>query len=83
MYDIAALQAMYGANYGKVGTKAIYTWDAAPASSSSTGSRRAPDTGVTSTKKIFSTVWTQGATVTYDLSEFTQDQVDDLRPGHF
>ena len=25
MYDIAALQAMYGANYGKVSTKAIYT----------------------------------------------------------
>ena len=32
---------------------------------------------------IFSTVWTQGATVTYNLSNFVQDQIDDLRPGHF
>ena len=28
-------------------------------------------------------MWTQGALVTYDLSNFTQNQVDDLRPGHF
>ena len=36
-----------------------------------------------STKKIFSTVWTQGALATFDLSNFTKDQVDDLRPGHW
>ena len=85
MYDIAALQAMYGANYGKVSTKAIYTWnnDGQQFIDEGAGAAPAPNTGVTSTKKIFSTVWTQGATVTYDLSEFTQDQVDDLRPGQF
>ena len=38
---------------------------------------------MTSTNKIFSTVWTQGATATYDLSNFAQDQIDDLRPGHW
>jgi serralysin len=81
MYDIAALQAMYGANFSKVGTKSTYRWN-------ETGQQlidgaAAPNTGVTSTNKILSTVWTQGATVTYDLSNFTQNQVDDLRPGKF
>ena len=28
-------------------------------------------------------MWTQGAAATYDLSNFAQDQVDDLRPGHW
>ena len=53
-----------------------------PASRSING-EPAPNTGVSSTSKIFSTVWTQGAAATYDLSNFSQDQVDDLRPGHW
>jgi len=82
MFDIAALQAMYGANFGRLGTKVTYSWDIV------TGQQRidnesAPDTGVSSTKKIFSTVWTQGAAATFDLRAFAQDQVDDLRPGQF
>jgi len=80
MFDIAALQALYGANYGRVGTTAVYTWDPA------TGQQRingvaAPDTGTSATGKIFSTVWTQGATATYDLANLAGDQHDDLRPG--
>ncbi len=82
MFDIAALQALYGANFSKVGTNATYTWD------NTTGqefinNRIAPDTGVTATHKIFSTVWTDGAHTTYDLSNFVDNQVDDLRPGHW
>jgi serralysin len=82
MYDIAALQAYYGPNFGKVGSTAVYTWDAA------TGQQYindevAPNTGVTATNKIFSTVWTQGALTTFDLSNFNEDQVDDLRPGRW
>ena len=82
MYDIAALQAMYGANFSKVGTKATYRWNETTGQQLIDGVA-APNTGVTSTNKIFSTVWTQGATVTYNLSNFAQDQVDDLRPGHW
>lgn len=82
MYDIAALQAMYGANFSQVGTKATYTWNENTGQQLINGA--APlFTGTTATQKIFSTVWTQGATVTYDLSKFTQDQVDDLRPGQW
>jgi Ca2+-binding RTX toxin-like protein len=82
MYDIAALQAYYGANFDAVGTTALYTWD------NTTGQQYinrvvAPNTGTTITGKIFSTVWTQGATTTYDLSNFDGDQVDDLRAGEW
>jgi serralysin len=82
MYDIAALQALYGANYSKVGSQAIYTWDAV------TGQQlinnvAAPNTGVSSMKKIFTTVWTAGATATYDFSNFTEGGTLDLRPGQW
>jgi hypothetical protein len=82
MFDIAALQALYGANFSKVGSRATYTWDNATGQEFING-RNAPDTGVTSTHKIFSTVWTAGAVTTYDLSNFSDNQVDDLRPGHW
>jgi hypothetical protein len=80
MFDIAALQAYYGANFSKEGTTAVYTWDAVTGQEYINGSP-APDTGVTVTHKIFATVWTEGATTTYDLSNFGGNQVDDLRPG--
>ena len=87
MFDISALQALYGANYDRVGTKAVYTWNNDGQqlidAGAGAGAAPAPNTGVTSTKKIFSTVWTQGALATFDLSSFTDDQVDDLRPGHW
>ena len=82
MFDIAALQALYGANFSKVGTRSTYTWDSATGQESING-KNAPDTGVTSAHKIFSTVWTMGAVTTYDLSNFGDNQVDDLRPGHW
>jgi serralysin len=82
MFDIAALQFLYGANFSKVGATAVYTWDDATGQENING-QVAPDTGVTATHKIFSTVWTEGATTTYDLSNFSGNQVDDLRPGHW
>lgn len=88
MYDIAALQEIYGADLSKAKTddtaaqKATYTW------SNGTGQQyingvAAADTGTTATHKIFQTVWTQGADTTYDLSNFNEDQYDDLRPGQW
>ncbi|MEP9376244.1 DUF4114 domain-containing protein [Aquabacter sp. CN5-332] len=82
MYDIAALQAYYGANFDKVGTEAIYTWDPVTGQQYINGVPAA-DTGVSSTGKIFSTVWTGGAASTYDLSNFSENQEVDLRPGHW
>ncbi len=82
MYDIAALQAYYGANFDKVGTTALYKWDETTGRQTINGAP-ASNTGVTETNTIFSTVWTQGALTTYDLSNFSEDQVDDLRPGRW
>ena len=82
MYDIAALQALYGANFSKVGTTAVYKWDTVTGQQTINGVA-APTTGVTATNKIFSTVWTQGATSTYDFSNFSENQVADLRPGQW
>lgn len=82
MYDIAALQFLYGANFNKVGSNDTYRWDTGTGQETINNSM-APWTGASSTGKIFSTVWTQGATATYDLHLFGQNQVDDLRPGHF
>ncbi|TCT03242.1 DUF4114 domain-containing protein [Aquabacter spiritensis] len=82
MFDIAALQAYYGADFSKVGTEAVYTWDPATGQQSINGVPAA-FTGPSATGKIFSTVWTQGALTTYDLSAFGDDQVNDLRPGYW
>jgi serralysin len=81
MFDIAALQALYGANFDKAGTTSVYKWDAT--GQETINGQSAPDTGVSATNKIFSTVWTQGAVATYDFSNFADNQVDDLRPGHW
>ena len=82
MFDISALQAMYGANFGRLGKVDTYRWN------ETTGQQLlnndlAPNTGASATGKIFSTVWTQGAAATYILDNFVQDQVNDLRPGRW
>lgn len=82
MYDIAALQAYYGANFDGVGTTSVYTWDETTGQQYINGTV-APNTGATATHKIFSTVWTQGGLSTYDLRNFDEDQHDDLRPGRW
>jgi len=82
MYDIAALQAMYGANFDKLGKAETYTWSDGNGQQSING-KAASFTGASTTDKIFSTVWTQGAAATYDLHNFGQDQIDDLRPGQW
>jgi serralysin len=56
MYDIAALQWMYGANFGNVGTNQTYTWDPNTGEESINGVAQ----GVPATGKIFETVWTGG-----------------------
>lgn len=82
MYDIAALQAYYGANFSAVGTEAVYSWDATTGQQYINGIA-APFTGAPEKGKILTTVWTQGATATYDLSNFNEDQFADLRPGQW
>ena len=82
MLDIAALQAYYGANFGGVGTASTYKWDAVTGQQYLNG-MPAANTGVSRTGKIFETVWTQGASTTYDFSNFDTNGAFDLRPGHW
>jgi hypothetical protein len=77
MYDIAAFQYMYGANYSLVGTNRTYSW------SSTTGEEfiNGVSQGVPYDGRIFETIWTAGANSTYDLSNFAQAQFNDMNPG--
>ena len=78
-YDIAALQFMYGANYGFRSTSDVYTW------SQTTGEMFVNGVGVgaPTANVIFRTVWDGGGVDTYDLSNYATDQTIDLRPGAF
>jgi Ca2+-binding RTX toxin-like protein len=89
MYDIAALQHLYGANFDNVGKNLTYTWaetngeefingigQGAPVQAPGGGWTGAPG-------RIFETIWTGGANSTYDLSNFNDDATLDMRPGHF
>ena len=77
MYDIAAFQYMYGANFTQVGHNNIYTWSATTGTEFINGVSQ----GTPVDNHIFETVWTEGASSTYDLSNFSQNQVDDMNPG--
>ena len=76
MYDIAALQYMYGANFNKAGQNVTYSWSANGTEFVNGVSQGTPYNGA-----IFETIWTAGAISTYDLSNFSQNQVDDMNPG--
>ena len=81
MYDIAALQQLYGANYGNVGASFTYTWDAA--GQQFINGVAAANTGVTKTQKILETVWTGGAKATFNISNYNDNGQMDLRPGQW
>jgi serralysin len=84
MYDIAALQRMYGADLSKNAGHTRYTWDPSDGSLTTAEGKQsevvfdAPETEV-----IFMTVWDGGGTDTYDFSEFTTSLRIDLRPGEW
>jgi len=77
MYDVAAFQYMYGANFGNVGQNLTYTWS----TTTGAGFINGVSQGTPVDNHIFETIWTGGANSTYDLSNFSQNQVDDMRPG--
>jgi hypothetical protein len=79
MYDIAALQYYYGANFGNVGKNFTYSWNRSTGQEFINGDGQ----GEPLTDKVFETVWTGGATSTYDLSNFNDDAWLDMRPGQF
>ena len=81
MADIAALQYLYGANYGTGASPGdtSYTWDSA------TGETFIDEVGqgTPGGNVIFRTVWDGGGTDIYDLSSYTTGVSIDLRPGEW
>ena len=79
MYDIAALQYMYGANYNTNNGDTVYSW------SPTSGQMFVNGSGLVSpvANRIFLTVWDGGGTDTYDFSNYTTGLSIDLRPGEW
>jgi Ca2+-binding RTX toxin-like protein len=78
MYDIAGIQAIYGANFsGPANT--VYSW------SPTTGEEfiNGVGQGVPGANRVFMTVWDGGGHATYDFSAYSTDLSIDLRPGAY
>ncbi|MGO4527334.1 M10 family metallopeptidase C-terminal domain-containing protein [Microvirga sp. 2MCAF35] len=74
MYDIAALQHLYGANFNTNNTDTVYNW-------SDTGSAYVNGVEVGKGSDIFLTIWDGGGIDTYDFSTFDDEMIIDLTPG--
>jgi serralysin len=83
MYDIAALQAMYGADFGFRKGNTVYRWNAATGETFVDGvGQGAPGDGRGgSANRIFLTIWDGGGIDTYDFSNYTRKVQVDLNPG--
>jgi hypothetical protein len=81
MYDIAALQYMYGANFSQTGQNVTYTWDSVTGQEFINGVGQGVPQQNSGSGKIFETVWTGGANSTFDLSNFNDNAILDMRPG--
>lgn len=77
MYDIAALQEMYGADFSTNSGNTVYKWNPNSGDTLVNG-QVAIDAGG---NRIFATTWDGGGTDTYDLSAYTTSLSIDLRPG--
>ncbi|WP_417525593.1 M10 family metallopeptidase C-terminal domain-containing protein [Marinovum sp.] len=81
MNDVAALQHLYGANFGPGSNMGdnTYTFDPATGAMSVDGF----SFGASYNAKILITIWDGGGTDTFNLSNYANDQSVDLRPGQF
>jgi serralysin len=79
MYDIAALQKMYGADYNTNGTDTVYSW------SGTTGEMfiNGVGEGAPGGNKIFMTVWDGGGNDTYNFSNYATSLTVNLNPGEW
>ena len=79
MYDIAALQKIYGANYATQAGDTTYSWSPSTGAFSINGVVQWTPGG----NRVFQTVWDGGGTDTYNLSAYTNAVTIDLRPGEW
>ena len=77
LYDIAALQYMYGANYNTNNGDSVYKWNPNTGQETINGVAQTAPGGNT----IFMTVWDGGGNDTYDFSNYTTNLSVNLQPG--
>jgi len=84
MLDIAALQAMYGANYTTYAGDTTYRWDPTTGRMSiKEGAGAFVGQGIPGDNRIFLTTWDGGGYDTYDMSNYATGVSIDLRPGQW
>ncbi|MBF9232478.1 M10 family metallopeptidase [Microvirga alba] len=79
MYDIAALQEMYGADFSTNSGNTVYKWNPTTGETFVNGVGQ----GAPGTNTIFLTTWDGGGIDTYDFSSYTSYTAIDLAPGGF
>jgi serralysin len=79
MYDIAAIQRLYGANFATNSGNTTYSWSATTGEMKLNGAGQ----GAPGANKVFQTVWDGGGNDTYDLSNYSNVLKIDLRPGEW
>ena len=77
MYDIAAIQVLYGANYTTNGGDTVYSWNPTTGQEYINGVGQGAPVG----NKIFMTLWDGGGNDTYDFSSYTSNLTVNLQPG--
>jgi serralysin len=84
MYDIAALQYMYGPNFETNKGDTTYTRSPATGAMTATqGGSVVASVDAPGTDTIFMTIWDGGGKDTYDFSAFSTNLRIDLRPGEW
>ena len=79
MLDIAALQAMYGADYSVNSGNTVYSWNPTSGETYVNGVLAIDPGG----NRIFMTVWDGGGIDTYDLSNYTSNLEINLNEGSY
>ena len=77
MYDIAALQKLYGANYQTNNTDTVYQWDPNTGQLFVNGVGQGAPGG----NQIYMTVWDGGGSDTYDFSNYAVGVAVSLQPA--
>lgn len=77
MYDIAAVQQMYGANFSTNNGNTTYSWSPTTGEMTVNGVGQ----GAAGGNRIFQTVWDGGGNDTYDFSNYATNLNVDLQPG--
>jgi len=79
MYDIAAVQTLYGANYQTNSGDTAYQWDPSTGEFFVDGLGQGTPAG----NRVFMTIWDGGGRDTYDFSNYTTNLTVNLQPGEW